>query len=108
MVRDLDSDIGRNSGREPTETEIKTDLYYDEVGNVIASIDGRGVKTEFEVNALNQMVMITHASSVEDVSSRHGGFDPGTFENWFLGSVGCLRALRYEAGPGAVDLDPRR
>ena len=37
-------------------TKIRNELFYDPVGNIIRSIDGRGNPTRYERNALNQVV----------------------------------------------------
>lgn len=53
MVRDAETSTRR--GALPLE-QIRTERFYDEVGNVIRSVDGRGNDTLFEVNALNQII----------------------------------------------------
>jgi YD repeat-containing protein len=48
---------------EPTPpAQITTQLLYDEWGNVIQSIDGRGNTTSFTVNQLNQVVATRSAA----------------------------------------------
>lgn len=53
MVRDAETSARR--GTLPLEA-IRTQRFYDPVGNVIRSIDGRGNDTLYEVNALNQII----------------------------------------------------
>lgn len=43
---------------------ISTDYRYDQVGNIISILDGRGVLTQFEVNQLNQVVKVARAADV--------------------------------------------
>jgi len=56
-------------------TEIKVDYRYDPVGNLIEVLDGRGVRTRFAVNQLNQTVQATRAADVSAVPGRNGGVD---------------------------------
>ncbi|MDA1015349.1 MAG: DUF6531 domain-containing protein [Planctomycetota bacterium] len=66
-------DPTRNSGSGAASTHIQGHFEYDSVGNVIRSVDGRGVVTEFEVNALNEVVVVTTAAD-------HGFYAPGVFD----------------------------
>ena len=54
-------DAQSSSRRDPSQpiAAIRTEKGYDEVGNVVRSIDGRGNMTRLERNALNQVVRIT-------------------------------------------------
>ncbi len=47
---------------------LTTDSRYNPVGNVISVLDGRGVRTDFLVNDLNQVVRTTRAA---DISASH-------------------------------------
>ncbi len=50
----------RHVGSNPiAPTAIRTELEYDLVGNVVSSRDGRGNETLYEVNQLNQVVVIS-------------------------------------------------
>ena len=55
VVRDTRTTPGRLSERDPT--MIRTERYYDPVGNVIRAVDGQGQDTLYEVNALNQVIV---------------------------------------------------
>jgi RHS repeat-associated protein len=65
-VSDAESGRDRNSGADPEPAAIKTEYFYDSVGNVIRKIDGRGVSTEFSVNQLNQVVEVRKAVDVSE------------------------------------------
>ncbi len=43
---------------------ITTETRYDPVGNVISTLDGRGIRTEFIVNQLNQVIRTIRAADV--------------------------------------------
>ena len=64
VVADTTSSSKRNSGKNPKLAKIKTQYFYDDVGNVIKEVNGRGIATEYVVNELNQRVKITRAASV--------------------------------------------
>ncbi len=63
-VADTTSSSKRNSGKNSKPAKIKTQYFYDDVGNVIKEVNGRGIATEYVVNELNQRVKITRAASV--------------------------------------------
>jgi YD repeat-containing protein len=63
VTRDTVNDPTRNSGTNPTPTNIRTAYSYDSVGNVTRVIDGRGIATDYDVNQLNQVVQITRAAA---------------------------------------------
>jgi YD repeat-containing protein len=48
---------------------IATEYGYDAVGNVTAITDGRGVRTDYTVNALNQVVKVTRAAAIPNPQS---------------------------------------
>lgn len=49
---------------EPTPpVQIRTQYFYDAVGNTIRTIDGRGIQTDYSVNQLNQIVQTIRASA---------------------------------------------
>ena len=55
-----------NSGAAPT--QISMEYEYDPVGNTIAMADGRGIRTEYVVNELNQVVSTIRATDVPGIS----------------------------------------
>lgn len=63
----------RNSSSGALPTHVQSHLEYDSVGNVIRSVDGRGMVTAYEVNALNEVVSINSAAD-------HGFWAPGVFD----------------------------
>jgi len=56
-VRDARTTPARRSTTIPA--RIRSESFYDPVGNVIRRVDGRGNDTLYEVNALNQIVAVT-------------------------------------------------
>ncbi len=80
MARDTTLSAGRETFQDPPETNIRIDYFYDKVGNVIHTLDGRGIETRFFVNELNQVVEITRAADVSAVPGRLGGAN-GSAEN---------------------------
>jgi RHS repeat-associated protein len=62
VTSDADSHPRRNSGTDPIPARIRSVNQYDAVGNVIRSIDGRGIATDFVVNELNQVVQVVVAA----------------------------------------------
>ena len=48
----------RDNALNPPPTAIRNDYAYDARGNLVASIDGNGVQTAFEVNQLGQIVSV--------------------------------------------------
>lgn len=48
----------------PAPVNIRTSYAYDDVGNVVNIINGRGIRTSYFVNELNQVVQTTRAASV--------------------------------------------
>ena len=63
-----------------TPTNITTTYEYDDVGNVTRVINPRGVRTDYDVNQLNQVVRVTRAADVT------GAFANPEEPNW----VACL------------------
>jgi RHS repeat-associated core domain len=53
----------RESGQNPTVNGIHLYFNYDRVGNIKNTTDGRGIRTDYIVNELNQIVEITRADS---------------------------------------------
>ena len=56
--------LPRQGGQNPPPQNVLLSFTYDPVGNVRTARDGRGVRTDYSVNALNQIVQITHAATV--------------------------------------------
>ena len=61
---DTTAGAGRNSGTNPAVVNIQTYFEYDEIGNVTAVYNGRGVRTEYDYNELDQIVEIRRAAPV--------------------------------------------
>src|SRR4029077_9485470 len=53
----------RESTQNPPPQNVTLGFFYDLVGNVKQATDGRGIRTDYEINALNQVVQITHAAA---------------------------------------------
>ena len=64
VVMDTVSSSKRNSSTNPTPVKIRTQYFYDQVGNIIKEVNGRGIAAEYVVNELNQQVKIIRAASV--------------------------------------------
>ena len=60
---DTTSNSLRNSGTNPTPTELRTEYFYDSYGNMVRTVNGRGVATDYSVNALNQVVQVTQSAA---------------------------------------------
>ncbi len=69
VVRDAESNPNRNSGADPEPANISMRRFYDRAGNVIKTIDGRGIATEYIVNQLNQITRAIKASSVSEAAA---------------------------------------
>jgi RHS repeat-associated protein len=61
---DTTSNPDRDSGTNPTPANIRTIYTYDDVGNITSMTDGRGIRTDYFVNELNQVVQTTSADAV--------------------------------------------
>ncbi|HAC66219.1 MAG TPA: hypothetical protein DCF68_22465 [Cyanothece sp. UBA12306] len=55
-IEDQSHFAGANNGNGAAPTQITMSYTYDEVGNITSITDGRGIRTEFVVNELNQVV----------------------------------------------------
>jgi RHS repeat-associated protein len=55
-----------NNGSEAVPTAISTKYKYDPVGNITSMTDGRGIRTDYVVNQLNQVVQTIRAKAVPD------------------------------------------
>jgi RHS repeat-associated protein len=58
------SDPARNNHTNPKPVSIRTAYTYDEVGNRTSITDGRGIRTDYVVNELNQVVQIVRAAAI--------------------------------------------
>jgi hypothetical protein len=63
VLRDVVGDPDRNSRTNPPPAVVRQMFGYDRAGHVIRRLDGRGVATEYVVNALNQIVQIVSAAA---------------------------------------------
>jgi YD repeat-containing protein len=75
-IWDVHNAPGRDNGTDPTPAMIRHDFEYDPVGNRTDLIDGRGVRTRWTFNALNQVVELARGAATADVSGP--GDDPAT------------------------------
>lgn len=103
-TRALASDIGRNSAQLPALTSIKTDLFYDRVGHVTAVLDGRGIRTEFLVTALDETIQVKRAASVAGVPARLGGAG-GAAEDLTGQDYAYLEQVYYDANGNVIRRD---
>ena len=84
------SEAARNSGTNPPPTNIRSLFSYDSVGNIVRTVDGRGVATDFIVNELNQTVQIVRAAA-------HDEFAPDPSEPVSLTDFQYLERIFYDA-----------
>jgi YD repeat-containing protein len=63
-IVDTASDPDRNNRTDPPPASIRTRYTYDDVGNITSITDGRGIRTDYFVNELNQTVQTTRAAAV--------------------------------------------
>jgi RHS repeat-associated protein len=87
--QDTVSSPSRDSGTNPTPTNIQHQYFYDEVGNVTRDVDGRGIATDYAVNQLNQVVQVTRASA-------HNVFTPSVAEPLPLTDFQYLTRYYYD------------
>lgn len=73
---DTGSAPGRDNGTDPPPTTIELVTSYDPAGNVISEVNGRGVRTTWVVNQLDQVVELRRASATFGAPGPHG--DPAT------------------------------
>jgi YD repeat-containing protein len=60
---DTESNPIRNNRTNPAPVDIRNRFHYDDVGNTITVTDGRGIRTDYFVNELNQVVETTRAAA---------------------------------------------
>jgi RHS repeat-associated protein len=82
------ADHGRDSNQNPSRQNILLTVTYDKVGNVTSRADGRGVKTFYSVNELNQVTRIVHAGEVPSSSG--------------LTALGYTEEFKYDANNNLV------
>lgn len=58
-----------NNATNPAVTDITTRFTYDDVGNVITMINGRGIQTNYFVNEHDEVVQTTRAADISQVAS---------------------------------------
>jgi len=75
-TRDTVAAVIRNNATNPPPALVREDFSYDPAGNLTNYIDGRGVRTRYVVNALNQVVELRRAAATADSSGPSG--DPST------------------------------
>jgi|GEM_PF-3413750 len=63
-VRDTSTNPIRNNMTNPPPVNIRMALAYDDVGNRTSMTDGRGIRTDYFVNELNQVVQTKRAAAV--------------------------------------------
>ena len=63
-VKDTTANLIRNNKTNPPPTNIRVSYSYDDVGNQTSMTDGRGIRTDFFVNELNQVVQTIRAATV--------------------------------------------
>jgi RHS repeat-associated protein len=95
VTSDAVSAASRNSGTNPTPTNIRRLLQYDRVGNVIREVDGRGIATEYVVNQLNQVVQTVRAAA-------HNVFAPDPAEPLPLTDFRYLERFFYDFNDNIV------
>ena len=58
-----------NNNQNPTVTEISNSYLYDDVGNIIRVTNGRGIRTDYVVNELDQVVQTTRSADISATAS---------------------------------------
>ncbi len=94
--QDTTSSADRDSGTNPTPADIRNLYFYDDVGNVTGSVDGRGIATDYTYNALNEVVQITHAAA-------HNLYTPNVSEPLPLTDFQYLERFIYDADGNVID-----
>ena len=90
VATDTTSAAGRDSGTNPVPADIRDLYFYNPVGDVIRSVDGRGIATDYVVNQLNQVVETVEAAA-------HGVDTPAVAEPLPLTDFQYLERLYYDA-----------
>jgi RHS repeat-associated protein len=76
VTLDTMSAPGRNNGTNPPPAALELDYSYDPVGNKIDEVDGRGVRTTWVYNQLDQVMELRRASATFGAAGPLG--DPAT------------------------------
>ncbi len=85
------SDAGfSNNHQNPAITRVANSFFYDDVGNLITSTNGRGIRTDYFVNELDQAVQVVHAA---DVATTQNADPPEPLE---LVSFGYLERIFFD------------
>ena len=79
----------RDSGQNPPPQNVLLSFTYDPAGNIRTACDGRGVRTDYWVNALNQIIQISHAATASNETPAAPAFS-------------YLEQFRYDAGNRVV------
>ena len=95
VTTDTTSAAGRDSGTNPAPVNIQNQYLYNQVGDVIRSVNGRGIATDYVVNQLNQVVEIIRAAA-------HDVFTPGVAEPLPLVDFQYLERNDYDADNNIV------
>lgn len=65
---------GRETGQDPPPQNVNLSFTYDPVGNIKTSVDGRGIRADYGINALNQLVQKTRAAASADPNAPAFGY----------------------------------
>ena len=95
MTRDVESAPGRNSGTDSDPVRIRTAYEYDAVGNIVRTIDGRGIATDYVYNERGQTVQIVRAAE-------HALFVPDPSEPLVLQDFQYLERVFYDANGNVI------
>src|SRR5262249_54509584 len=79
----------RESGQNPPPPNIIAAFTYERGGHVKSATHGRGIRTEYVLNALNQILQITHAATPSNESPAAPAFS-------------YLEQMRYDANNNVV------
>lgn len=89
LTRDSVGAASRDSGTNPRPVRIRTRLLYNNVGELVREVDGRGIGTDYVVNELNEVVQTTRAAA-------HGLFTPDPTEPLALTDFQYVERLFYD------------
>ena len=87
--------VALDFGRVSPSASIRTQYFYDPVGNIIRELDGRGIATDYVVNELNQVVQVVRASA-------HSIFVPDPLEPTPLTDFQYLQRFFYDFNDNVV------
>jgi YD repeat-containing protein len=99
-IRDAEHEIidghDPNNGSGAAPTAISTKYKYDPVGNITEMTDGRGIRTDYVINQLNQVVRTIRAADVSETA----GADPS--EPLPLTAFAYIEDVEYDANDNVV------